>query len=320
MLQTWHVPCPPLAPWLRAGHRREPSGARGRRERGPLAATVATLPAHSRGHRVGSLREAPEGALPNTGGAGRPACPLPLAFAGRASPAIPAPRSLRSLGVAETGPAALGPPPLGVKIDSGGRLCRPPFADPFLALLGQGIGRPDGLPLSSSFASVAALPTLRTRAVRIARFGRFAPYAPECSRRPSPLKGGGRGPLRVLGDGATPPARHRPLGRTFGRDGRFAPCSLMTAAPPAFGRPGWGRAHPQGRRRDGRFAPCAFAPRSPLLDGRCAPVGIVGVAPFVGLAALAASPALEGLRPGVATPVAILVQRISFSLRFVFPP
>lgn len=94
----------------------------------------------------------------------------------------------------------------------------------------------------------------------------------------------------------------------------------MTAAPPAFGRPGWGRAHPQGRRRDGRFAPCAFAPRSPLLDGRCAPVGIVGVAPFVGLAALAASPALEGLRPGVATPVAILVQRISFSLRFVFPP
>lgn len=73
------------------------------------------------------------------------------------------------------------------------------------------------------------------------------------------------------------------------------------AAPPAFGRPGWGRAHPQGRRRDGRFAPCAFAPRSPLLDGRCAPVGIVGVAPFVGLAALAASPALEGLRPGVAT-------------------
>lgn len=65
------------------------------------------------------------------------------------------------------------PPPLGVKIDSGGRLCRPPFADPFLALLGRGIGRPDGLPLSSSFASFAALPTLRTRAVRIARFGRL---------------------------------------------------------------------------------------------------------------------------------------------------
>lgn len=132
---------------------------------------------------------------------------------------------------------------------------------------------------------------------------------------PSPLKGGGRGPLRVLGDGATPPARHRPLGRTFGRDARFAPCSLMTAAPPAFGRPGWGRAHPQGRRRDGRFAPCAFAPRSPLLDGRCAPVGIVGVAPLLGSLRSPPAPPLRAFGPAWRP-----LWRDPGSADFVFPP
>lgn len=199
-----HKLCPPLAPWLRAGHRREPSGARARRERGlmrlrslrSLRTTGVTV--------LARFARRPGGRFPTLAGLDAPPATFRLPSPGGLRPLSRLRAPCGRLGVA-CGPAALGPPLCGVKIDSGGRLCRPPFADPFLALLGRGIGRL-APPSFSSFAPVAALPALGVRPYFFAR------YAPKKIDGPPPESGGPRAASRPRRPGLRPPLVTGPWG------------------------------------------------------------------------------------------------------------
>lgn len=268
--------------------------------------------------------------------AGRPslaprgACPHALASA----PASGLGGCLRAFG-------ARPPPFVGEDRLQGGRLCRPPFADPsfapFATLSGlrSGIGRPDGLPRLHPSLSRRSLCSRRhrygVRAVRIDRCALAAhdalparkgvaerrPFGPSL-RHPGlrpPLDTGRWGALTVTTDAARPVPVCRRL------------------PPPSGGRPGGRRTLRGGvatvasvfRLRCARRQPVRtllLAPRSPLLDARFAVAGIVGVAPIWRAAGSRQSRPLRRFAPGgqaVAVQASVPGLRRATAGRFVSP-
>lgn len=163
-----------------------------------------------------------------------------------------------------------------VKIGVRASASPPPFASPFLAALGRGFGRPDGLPRFH--------PSRRPEGPAASEFGPIFLLA-ALTKKSTGLPRGSGGPRAEvfnLGRGAPglrPPARHRALGRPAVRDG---PAALLTAAgrlPPRRPVRPRGRSRSPGYGATVGFASLRLAPRSPLLAARFAAVGIVGAAP-----------------------------------------
>ncbi len=185
----------------------------------------------------------------------------------------------------------------------------------------SGIGRPDGLPRPHPSLSHRSLCSrLHRYGVRPYFFVRRAsaspPHATQKNRRASLAEGGGRAPkfLQVAATGGcAPPLMYRAVGGPLSRDGRCASCSFAHGGSPRPSRSalGGGAGREPSARRPGVSARRRCACRSSIPWPLPRPtLGVAGRsqatlphlrrgAPLV----LRAGPALEGLRPGGATPM-----------------